>query len=135
MTNAKNSRKIKWDITFPEWWKVWQDSGKWEQRGKGKGYCMTRIGDTGGYEVNNVEIKTISENFSDSYLKTTAKERFIKRKKFKLGTKTHCSNGHPRTKNNTSIINAKDGIKKICRLCFNERQRNRYKMLKLAKED
>ena len=61
-------RDIGWEITFPEWWKVWQDSGHWEHRGRGSGYCMARIGDCGSYSVDNVEIVTNSENIKDSYL-------------------------------------------------------------------
>ena len=71
-------RKVNWNISFPEWWKVWQESGYWSQRGRGKGYCMTRIGDTGGYEVGNVEIKTIGQNASDSYLKHSYESRRLK---------------------------------------------------------
>lgn len=73
--NAVHRRGIAWNITFPEWWKVWQDSGHYNERGIGSGYCMSRVGDTGGYEVGNVEIKTIGENFSESFLKHPASER------------------------------------------------------------
>jgi len=64
-----NARGIKFDLTFPEWFKIWQESGKLELRGRGAGYCMARIGDTGGYSKDNVEIITIGQNFSDSYYK------------------------------------------------------------------
>lgn len=69
-------RGIGWELTFVQWWKIWRDSGHWEQRGRGQGYCMARIGDTGPYAVGNVEIKTIGENFSESYYKHPWKERF-----------------------------------------------------------
>ncbi len=91
--NAK-VRGIGWEINLPEWWRVWQESGKWELRGPGKGYCMTRIGDTGPYRVGNVEIKTIGENFSESYYKHPWDERFGR-------TKTHCKRGHLRSENRT----------------------------------
>ena len=68
-------RGIEWNITFPEWWRVWQESGKWERRGRGKGYCMARHGDSGPYSVENVYICTIGQNFSDSYLTRPWKDR------------------------------------------------------------
>jgi len=65
--NARQ-RNIEWRITFREWWTIWQDSGRWEQRGRGQGYCMARKLDQGPYAPENVYICTIGENFSDSYL-------------------------------------------------------------------
>jgi hypothetical protein len=60
---AAAKRGISWEITFPEWMAVWTESGKWEERGVGKGhYCMSRHGDLGPYKVGNVSIKTIVEN-------------------------------------------------------------------------
>lgn len=56
-------RHIPWDFTFESWWKIWQDSGKWEQRGQTRdSYCMSRINDEGHYCPENVEIKTLSAN-------------------------------------------------------------------------
>jgi len=76
-----NTRGVGWNISFPDWWKIWQDSGKWELRGRGKGYCMARLGDSGPYEVGNVEIITIGQNFSDSYITNPWKDRFHNNKK------------------------------------------------------
>lgn len=75
---ARNAqrRAIEWRLTFPQWWKIWQDSGKWLQRGRGEGYCMARHGDSGAYEPENVYICTIGENFSHSYLIHPWVERF-----------------------------------------------------------
>jgi len=72
---SSNRRGIEFNLTLVQWWEIWQESGHWEERGRGKGYCMTRIGDTGPYEIGNVEIKTIGQNFSDSFLKYTHKHR------------------------------------------------------------
>lgn len=59
-------RGIEWAITFPEWWRIWQESGKWAQRGKlGHNYVMARNGDAGPYAVGNVYICTSSQNISD----------------------------------------------------------------------
>lgn len=71
-------RKIGWEMTFPQWMKVWSDSGKWLERGRGM-YVMARIGDTGPYAVDNVEIITASQNSKDSYYKHPACERAAKR--------------------------------------------------------
>jgi DNA-binding CsgD family transcriptional regulator len=73
-------RGINWEITFPEWMSVWRESGKWEERGRGK-YVMARIGDSGGYKIGNIQIITASQNSRDSYLVTTAEERTEKRRK------------------------------------------------------
>lgn len=61
-------RCVKWEMTFPEWCRVWDESGKFPQRGRGKaGYCMARKGDVGAYSADNVYITTIGQNASDSY--------------------------------------------------------------------
>jgi hypothetical protein len=69
-------RGIQWEFNFPDWWRVWKDSGKWEKRGRGRGYCMARHGDSGPYSADNVYICTIGQNFSDSYLIHSWDERF-----------------------------------------------------------
>ena len=62
-------RKIEWQFDFDSWWKVWQDSGKWEERGDERGrYCMSRRGDTGPYSVDNVYINLFEENSKESAL-------------------------------------------------------------------
>jgi len=62
--NAK-ARKVEWEISFVDWWRVWQLSGKWALRGRGKGYCMARFGDKGPYKVGNIEIIPCTQNTSD----------------------------------------------------------------------
>lgn len=76
--NAIYNRNIEWQITFPEWWKIWNDSGYYNERGRGCGYCMARIGDTGSYEVGNIEIKTCAQNSSESYYKHSSLSRRLK---------------------------------------------------------
>ena len=73
-------RGIGWEFDFPSWWRIWQESGKWNERGRGPGYCMSRFGDSGPYHPENVYICTIGQNFSDSYLVHSAAERTAKRK-------------------------------------------------------
>jgi hypothetical protein len=58
-------RGVGWNFTFDQWWKVWQDSGCWTERGWGADkYCMCRFGDIGPYAVGNVFIATNRENCS-----------------------------------------------------------------------
>lgn len=65
--NAQKSkaltRGISWELTFEQWWKIWQDSGRWSKRGKRMGqFVMSRKGDMGPYSVDNVVIKECGEN-------------------------------------------------------------------------
>jgi hypothetical protein len=61
-------RKIDWLFTFESWWQMWQDSGKWAERGRKLGqYCMARKGDIGPYSPDNVEIILIEQNLSDAH--------------------------------------------------------------------
>jgi DNA-binding CsgD family transcriptional regulator len=74
---SSHKRGIAWEITFPEWWRVWQESGKWPERGRGRDkYCMSRIGDRGPYRADNVAIVTNAQNSSDSYITKPAARRF-----------------------------------------------------------
>lgn len=60
--NARR-RGIAWEMTFREWWEVWEASGKWGVRGRSKGgWVMGRRGDVGPYKVGNVYICDHSEN-------------------------------------------------------------------------
>ena len=62
------ARGIDFNLTFEEWWSIWELSGKYEERGKGAGkYCMSRKNDTGPYEVGNVYIQTIDDNNREAH--------------------------------------------------------------------
>src|SRR5690606_1984307 len=63
MHNARK-RGIEWKISLWEWWTIWQESGHWDDRGRGTGYMMCRFGDTGDYELGNVYIATGVHNGS-----------------------------------------------------------------------
>ena len=64
-SNAK-ARGVEFNISFEDWKSVWLESGKWADRGRGKGkYCMCRVGDSGAYEVGNVFIGLNEQNISD----------------------------------------------------------------------
>jgi len=63
---SAKKRGIEWNITFPEWWKIWEQSGQWGNRGVHMNqYVMTRIGDIGGYSKDNIVIKTSMENIRE----------------------------------------------------------------------
>lgn len=49
-------RGIPWNLSLWEWWSLWQESGKWAERGRGSGYVMCRYGDAGAYDIGNVFI-------------------------------------------------------------------------------
>ena len=116
-------RGIGWELTLPEWWSIWQTSGKYDQRGPGAGYCMTRVGNTGPFAKGNVEIKTVGQNFSESYYKHPWHERF--KGIHPIGKQAHCKRGHLRSPETCSPCGN-------CRICAAIRYANR-KIAKLAR--
>jgi hypothetical protein len=65
---AARKRKIEWLFTFETWWKMWDESGKWSQRGrKSNQYCMARKGDVGPYSPENVNIVTCATNNNEAH--------------------------------------------------------------------
>jgi hypothetical protein len=58
-------RGIGWELNLWQWWSIWQQSGKWSERGRGQGYVMCRVGDCGPYAIGNVFIAPARENSSD----------------------------------------------------------------------
>lgn len=67
---AVSRRDIGWNLSLMDWWKIWQDSGHWSDRGQGRGYMMCRKGDVGAYEIGNVFIGLGVENLSAATKKT-----------------------------------------------------------------
>ena len=60
-------REVAWELTYEEWWAIWQESGKWEQRGRKAGcFAMCRKGDVGPYRAGNVFIGTHANNVRDA---------------------------------------------------------------------
>lgn len=46
-----------WKLNFPEWCKVWDESGEWHRRGRGIGaVCLARIDSNKPFELGNVAI-------------------------------------------------------------------------------
>ena len=70
------AREIPFNLTYEEWFKSWQDSGHWHERGCRSGqYVMSRKNDTGAYEIGNVFIQLHKQNLIDantgkSYIRT-----------------------------------------------------------------
>jgi hypothetical protein len=62
-------RGIEFTLTFEEWWDIWQQSGKWAERGIRKGqYVMSRNADIGGYTLGNVKIQTVGDNNKEAFV-------------------------------------------------------------------
>lgn len=59
-------RKIEFNLSFDEWWKLWQDSGHWDERSQ-TGYVMCRTNDEGPYAIDNVRIDKASNNALENY--------------------------------------------------------------------
>lgn len=64
--NQRNNalgRGIPWELTLWDWWRIWQQSGKWEKRGRhADDYVMCRFKDEGSYSIGNVYIATLRHN-------------------------------------------------------------------------
>lgn len=70
--NNARTRKIGWELTLWQWWTIWQESGCWTERGRGRGYAMCRVNDVGPYAVGNVYIATGVQNMHDYYARRRA---------------------------------------------------------------
>lgn len=89
-------RGIGWELNLWQWWSIWQQSGKWSERGCGQGYVMCRNGDVGPYSIDNVFIATGRQNSSDQISKKSnlpmgvsrvSNNSFVARRKFNGKTK------------------------------------------------
>jgi hypothetical protein len=62
------ARDIPFTLSYEEWYQIWFESGHIEERGRRRGqYCMSRIGDVGGYEKGNVFIQLHSKNVTAAH--------------------------------------------------------------------
>jgi hypothetical protein len=69
-TQKKKSeiRNIDFEMTFDEWYQWWLSHGIDRQQPLGKtakGWCMCRVGDQGGYKLDNIYLATRSQNSKD----------------------------------------------------------------------
>lgn len=62
-------RGISWELSFADWWEIWEQSGAWRQRGRvhGESKMMARLGDVGPYSKENVRIVSMVENVKESW--------------------------------------------------------------------
>lgn len=82
-------RNIEWQLTFPQWWTIWQQSGHWGQRGRGQGYCMCRRGDAGPYSPDNVFIDLLAHNSSERLGKKSGLPIGVRKNKKYRGYSAH----------------------------------------------
>lgn len=56
-------RGVAFRLSFDQWWKIWEDSGHWDERGNHHGcYCMYRPDDTSAYHIGNAAIGPFAKN-------------------------------------------------------------------------
>lgn len=78
---AASRRGIAWSLLLGQWWRIWQESGHWHERGRWLGqYCMARWADEGPYSTGNVYITTCSENLKHGFITKTGAMRALKAK-------------------------------------------------------
>lgn len=54
---------VKWDLSLPDWWKIWQQSGKWKKRGLGKKkYVMSRKDMNKPFTKDNAIVITLQDS-------------------------------------------------------------------------
>jgi hypothetical protein len=96
-------RGIPFLLTFNEWWRIWQGSGHWHERGcHCDQYQMARNGDCGPYAVGNVQITTAKDNHAEAHV---GKKHSPEKKRKARETRRN----RPLLRNNTS---AHTGIRK-----------------------
>ncbi len=59
-----SSKGVGWKLVYPEWLKLWEDSGHLRERGPGNGYGLSRIRHDGDFELGNVIVRRNSESSS-----------------------------------------------------------------------
>lgn len=63
---AAQKRGIGWELSFLQWCQIWDESGRYGERGRwADSYVMARLNDFGLYAVWNVYITTLSQNVAD----------------------------------------------------------------------
>jgi hypothetical protein len=59
-------RGVPFTLTFLQWWRLWDRSGHWHERGNCRGqYVMARHRDRGPYAVGNVRIIRCEQNSAE----------------------------------------------------------------------
>jgi hypothetical protein len=56
------ARGVNWELSFDDWWKVWEDSGKYPERGRLTGqYALVRKNPDASFNLNNIHIIRIGD--------------------------------------------------------------------------
>ena len=62
-------RGVEFNLTHEQWWDIWEQSDRWEQRGRKRGqFVMSRKNDSGAYEIQNVFIQAQDENMREAQI-------------------------------------------------------------------
>lgn len=78
--HATKTRGLEFTLTYDQWCDIWEQSGKWDQRGAFLGgYVMCRKGDTGGYTSDNVFIESQTFNVKDAHNNGRCDHKYNKR--------------------------------------------------------
>lgn len=120
-TNSKSAagcRDISFEMTLPEWWHVWRESGKFASRGRGgDDYVMCRVKDMGPYKIGNVFIATSRDNIK-SYHRDVAGHhgvmctgpRFIARRRID-GKPVHLGTFNTEAEAHQAFLDAENPVK------------------------
>lgn len=61
--NNVAKKNISWSLSLWDWWSIWNESGKYHDRGRTKdSYCMVLKKNADSYEVSSVEIIKVADN-------------------------------------------------------------------------
>lgn len=73
--NAAQLGKV-WNLSFKEWWAVWEASGKWDVRGYVRAFnpCMALIDSSKPYELGNVKITTVGKKIAAGRFASTKRK-------------------------------------------------------------
>lgn len=75
--NFRCRTNVPWTLKFVDWWRCWQESGKWKERGRGR-YVLARIVPTEGFHAGNIRVvlmgELAAEKFEDGWLPQKGKK-------------------------------------------------------------
>lgn len=67
--NAIHNLHVQWTLTFGDWWRMWQKSGRYAKRGRGsKSYVLCRINHNLPFRKGNVCVTTQKENLQKGWV-------------------------------------------------------------------
>ena len=85
-TQRANVRRLlgknMWKLDIASWWKIWTESGKWTERGRGK-CCLSRIVLEQPFSILNSEVRVDGEMIRDRHLNRKKKVKKLTKKAVK----------------------------------------------------